>query len=300
MVKILIKEVKEKTKKKGKKFRLKLTIRNRNSLLKIIEKRVERGEKIRVYTPNPEMVVLGLKDQSFGKILNKGDYNLPDGAYLFWARWIEEERKALKKEKKKGMGLRERLRRSGFWLGVRGAFELHFRGLARQRLAGADFMVDLCRLANKRGWGVFLLGAAPGVAQKAGERLKRMIPGLKIEGCFAGDGSPQGDKETVGYIKKVAKNRKIHLLFVAYGMGKQERWIARNLPKIPVNLAMGVGGSFDYLVSVPRAPLWMRERGLEWLYRLIRQPWRLRRQLLLFRFIRAVLKGRIELVWCSL
>jgi len=83
----------------------------------------------------------------------------------------------------------------------------------------------------------------------------------------------------------------VDILFVAYGFPKQEEWIAKNLPKLPVKAAMGVGGAFDYISgNVSRAPFFVRAIGLEWLFRLIRQPWRIKRQLRLATFILLVIK----------
>ena len=92
-----------------------------------------------------------------------------------------------------------------------------------------------------------------------------------------------------------AKIPPLDLLFVALGHIKQEKWIAANLDKIPVHLAMGVGGAFDYLSGrVPRAPKWMRDLGFEWLFRLIMQPWRIKRQLALGQYIRYLLAEYIS------
>ena len=136
-----------------------------------------------------------------------------------------------------------------------------------------------------------------GVEASIRERKRGLAPNDRLSfgpnwAAFAGDGSPAGDKQTLAAIKKAAQKLggPIDLLFVAYGMKKQEAWIQRNLPKLPVKLAIGVGGAFDYLAGVvPRAPCRWRQMGLEWLYRLIRQPWRWRRQLNLIHFIRLVL-----------
>ena len=85
------------------------------------------------------------------------------------------------------------------------------------------------------------------------------------------------------------------ILFVAFGFPKQEQWIAENLDKIPVKVAMGVGGAFDYISgNVPRSPVFIRKLGLEWLFRLIIQPWRLKRQLALFKFIYLVLREKLK------
>ena len=110
-------------------------------------------------------------------------------------------------------------------------------------------------------------------------------------GTFIGDGSPKGDKETIRAIEEASKGEEIDLLFAAYGHGKQERWIKRNLKKIPVKVAMGVGGAFDFVAGeIPRAPKLIQQLGLEWLFRLVKQPWRIRRQILLLPFIALVFK----------
>ena len=91
---------------------------------------------------------------------------------------------------------------------------------------------------------------------------------------------------------------RVDVLFVALGMVKQERWIYNNREKLKdsgVRLAMGVGGAFDYISgAVPRAPKFMRDAGLEWLFRLLVQPWRLKRQLALLEFVTMVMRGRKE------
>ena len=83
------------------------------------------------------------------------------------------------------------------------------------------------------------------------------------------------------------------ILFVAYGAPEQDKWIARNSPRLKVSMAMGVGGAFDFIAGVvPRAPLWMRNLGIEWLYRLYLQPWRIKRMMRLPRFVLKVLMSK--------
>jgi N-acetylglucosaminyldiphosphoundecaprenol N-acetyl-beta-D-mannosaminyltransferase len=92
------------------------------------------------------------------------------------------------------------------------------------------------------------------------------------------------------------KDRHIDILFVAFGFPKQELWMREHVGKIPVTVMMGVGGAFDYFSGeVPRAPAFLRRVGLEWLYRLIRQPWRVRRQTALLDFALLVLRKRLNL-----
>ena len=90
------------------------------------------------------------------------------------------------------------------------------------------------------------------------------------------------------------KSKKVDILFVAFGSPKQEIWIADNLNKIPAKVVVGVGGSFDFISGkVPRAPKFVRNLGLEWLFRLIIQPWRIKRQLSLLEFIYLVIREKL-------
>lgn len=94
---------------------------------------------------------------------------------------------------------------------------------------------------------------------------------------------------------KQFSNLAIDILFVAFGAPKQEMWISKNLNKIPVKIAIGVGGAFDYISGKTlRAPGFIRNIGLEWLFRLIAQPWRIKRQLALLEFIWLVIKEKLK------
>jgi N-acetylglucosaminyldiphosphoundecaprenol N-acetyl-beta-D-mannosaminyltransferase len=147
----------------------------------------------------------------------------------------------------------------------------------RQPVTGVDLIPPLAALCARRHFRLFLLGAAPGVATELASRLRAGQPGLEVT---AHSGSPDSasDAETLALIQ----SHKPHVLLVAYGAPKQEMWIDRMSDRLGVPVAIGVGGSFDYLTGrVPRAPAWMRRAGLEWLFRLVRQPWRLRRMAVL-------------------
>jgi len=148
-----------------------------------------------------------------------------------------------------------------------------------ERLSGTDLMLGLCKEAAKKNWRVFLLGSREEVVKKTAAILNaRYSSGFK-------DITKQTDKENQEIIKKI-NSFKPNLLFVAYGAPYQEKWLAKNLPKLKVNVGMGVGGAFDYISGkIKRAPQWVQNSGLEWLWRLIHQPWRLKRQLALLKFI---------------
>jgi N-acetylglucosaminyldiphosphoundecaprenol N-acetyl-beta-D-mannosaminyltransferase len=155
-----------------------------------------------------------------------------------------------------------------------------------ERVTGSDGVPLIAERAAREGWSLFLLGAGEGVAQRAADALVRRYPGLKIAGVYSG--SPAGNEEADIVARVNASGADI--LFVAYGAPEQDKWIARNLPRLRVTMAMGVGGAFDFIAGVvPRAPETMRRLGLEWLYRLYLQPWRFRRMLRLPRFVLAVL-----------
>jgi len=155
-----------------------------------------------------------------------------------------------------------------------------------ERVTGVDMLVDL----SKQGYRLYLLGAAPGVAEAAGERLQVLAPGLQIAGAYAGSPALAEEDEIIERVRVAQAD----VLCVAYGAPAQDVWIRRNLARLPVAVAMGVGGSFDFLTGrQQRAPRMMQKLGLEWLYRLYREPWRWRRMLALPKFaIKVVLKGR--------
>jgi N-acetylglucosaminyldiphosphoundecaprenol N-acetyl-beta-D-mannosaminyltransferase len=144
-------------------------------------------------------------------------------------------------------------------------------------VTGVDLMPPLAALCARRQFRLFLLGAAPGVAAALATHLRSSVPDLDVA-AHSGSPDPSSDAETLGLIS----NYKPHVLLVAYGHPAQELWIDRLSDRLDAAVAIGVGGAFDYLTGrVPRAPAWMRRAGLEWLFRLVRQPWRIRRMAVL-------------------
>ena len=174
----------------------------------------------------------------------------------------------------------------------------------KERIAGVDFMEELCKRAVDYPITVGFLGGRLGVAEKTAECLKSSYPWLNV--VFVGQewGRNGYILERRSKIKDLPAGRQgqsskirteeIDILFVAFGHPKQEEWIAENLHKLPVKVAMGVGGAFDYISGeVKRAPFLVRAMGFEWLYRLVKEPWRWRRQLSLPVFVWLVI---LELV----
>lgn len=142
-----------------------------------------------------------------------------------------------------------------------------------ERVTGTDVMIELCK--SPHCGRVFLLGAETGIAEDAAKKLKAENPSLDIGGTFAGSPSETEEQDIINRIARSGAT----MLFVAFGAPKQELWIARNLSKMPnVRIAMGVGGAFDFIAGVrKRAPLFLRNIGLEWLWRLAQQPSRAKR-----------------------
>ncbi|MYE26053.1 MAG: WecB/TagA/CpsF family glycosyltransferase, partial [Chloroflexi bacterium] len=205
-----------------------------------------------VCTVNPEFIIVARRDPIFFNILNRAAICVPDGVGLLWA-------------------------------------SRHLGAPLPERVTGSDGVPLIARHAAEKGWKIFFLGAGEGIAERAAGILKAQHQQLIISGAYGGSPAEREEDEIVAMINASGAD----ILLVAFGAPKQDKWIARNLPRLEVAMAMGVGGSFDFIAGVvPRAPQWMRDRGLEWLYRLLRQPWRLRRMLRLPRFVIAVLRQK--------
>ncbi len=217
-----------------------------------IETFIENGRPHQVVTVNPEFVMAAQSDAQFFQVLKEADLSLPDGVGLLWAaRFL-------------GTPLSE-------------------------RLAGVDTVRRIASLAAERGYRLFLLGAAEGLAEETAMRLEEESPGLKVAGTYAGSPDPKEEEEIVEMIRAARP----HVLLVAYGAPQQDLWIHRHLGRLEVPVAMGVGGSFDFISGrAKRAPGWMQRLGLEWFHRLLHEPWRWRRMLALPKFVWLVIRSR--------
>jgi len=162
-----------------------------------------------------------------------------------------------------------------------------------ERVSGVDLMEKICQRAAERGYAIYLLGAEPGVAEKAAESLQSRYGGLRIVGTHHGYFTPE---EEPGVVREIA-GAQPDILFVAFGAPKQEKWMRQHLDELQAPVAIGVGGSLDVFAGrVPRAPQWIQRAGLEWLYRVLRQPSRLPRAWtvprLIWMTLRETLRGR--------
>ena len=162
-------------------------------------------------------------------------------------------------------------------------------GNITSRITGIDSMNMLCSLANEEKYRIFLYGAKEEVVSKASKILKEKYPNMEVAGYISGY-----ERDIDKIIKKI-NSAKPNILFVALGSPKQENFITNNINALDCNIFQGVGGSFDVISgNVKRAPMWMQKCGLEWLYRLIKEPKRIFRQLKLFGFIFVALFERRE------
>lgn len=218
--------------------------------LDLIHKYVRSGGCHRIVTPNPEFAMAARRDAAFLEALNGSSLAIPDGIGLILAARLA------------GYRIREHVR-------------------------GTDLVHRTAALCAREGYRMFLLGAAPGVAEAAAARLVEENPGLLVAGCYAGSHQPEHDEETVAAVRRAGR---VDVLLVAYGGRAQEMWLARNQARLGIPCGMGVGGVFNFLSGrSKRAPLWIRQLELEWLHRLVTEPWRWRRQLALPAFAATVL-----------
>ncbi len=208
------------------------------------------GGPHQVVTPNPELVLAARRDHDFRAAIEAADLVTCDGVGLRWA---------------------------GRLLGQP----------IRAVIPGSRLIERMAERGAPRGERWFLLGAAEGVAAEAGRVLARRYPGLVIAGHHAGSPDPAEAEEICRRIEAAAP---LDALFVAYGSPAQELWIARHQPGLRIPVAIGVGGSFNFLAGRSRVPpRWVERAGLIWLFRLLTEPWRWRRQLGLVRFVLLVL-----------
>ncbi len=205
-----------------------------------------------IITLNAEILYNARRLPEFKEIIEKADLVTPDGSGIVWAA------------KKLGEPLKE-------------------------RVTGIDLMTEICRQAAPNSWPVYLLGGRPGIAQAAAENLEKLFPGIEIAGFRDGYFNPEEESSVVEEIN--ASGAKI--LFAALGAPKQEFWLNSQKNTLNAKVLMGVGGSLDVLSGqVKRAPLIFQKLGIEWLWRLLLQPWRIKRALVLPKFMLAVIKSR--------
>lgn len=205
-----------------------------------------------VCTPNPEIVMEAQSDRELFNILHEADLVVPDGVGVVWASKYSQ------------IPLKE-------------------------RVAGYDLTQNLFQKLAQTEHTFYFFGGAPGVAAGAARAMAKAYPGLKIVGVHNGYFDEAEEKKIIYDIKKTSPS----ILLVGLGAPKQEKWIYENMRLFGARLSIGVGGCFDVMAgTVKRAPKLFQKLGLEWFYRLISQPTRMKRMMRLPVFVCTVLKNR--------
>jgi len=225
-------------------------------IISIIERELRYSDDVKtIFAVNPEKVMLAQKDPEFFSILKEADFLIPDGI---------------------GIVL-------GFWL---------IWGERISRITGIMLMDRILDLAAKKKFRVFIFGSERHVNKMASESILNRYPYLELVGTQHG----YIPREKYGSLIEKINSLKTDILFVGLGSPKQEKWICQYKKFLKAKLCMGIGGSLDVISRrIPGTPFWLKKVGLEWFYRLIMQPSRLKRQIVLPKFALAILKKRFAL-----
>ena len=207
-----------------------------------IARLVEEKKKSYVVAINVDVVMKIEKDEYLRKITDNADLTLVDGKPLVWiAKWHKHPVKA--------------------------------------KISGSDLVPELCRAAAEKGYSIFIIGGAEGVAEKAKENLERDLPGIRIVGTYAPPYGFEKDEAELEKINQVISTAHPDLVIACFGCPKQEKWIYENYLKYDGTVSICAGATVDFLAgNINRAPQWMSEHGLEWFYRFSQEPKRLFRR----------------------
>lgn len=213
---------------------------------------IESRKPHQVITANPIMVMTAMESQPYMSLMKQAELVVPDGAGVVWA--------------------------AGY-----------VHNPVKERVPGIEIMQELLRLAEERQWGVYLLGASPEVIGAAADKIRQQHPKLRLVGVRDGYFGADQDQAVIEGIQLAAPD----LLFVGRSADKQEPWIAEHKDALGVPVMMGVGGSFDVLSGkLKRAPKMFRQLRIEWLYRLLQEPYRYKRMLVLPKFALKVIREK--------
>ncbi len=228
-------------------------------ILEKIKKYLYQGKDfVHIVSVNPENIVIAQENKEFKKVINTAQIKIRDGVGIVLAGKI---------------------------LGIP----------VGERVTGVDLMKELIAIASKMSLRVLLIGGKPNLANTLANCYQQAYPQAKFVGFEAIKNIKKIDPDEERKLFSIVSALKPHLVFVAFGSPDQELWLERHKDKFEGSVCMGVGGAFDYLSGrVPRAPVFMRNLGFEWLFRLVNQPWRWRRQLRLVKFLWLVARERIK------
>lgn len=227
---------------------------SRNDILEKIKKYISSPRGFfHIVSLNPENMVLTKENDNFKKVVETAQIKLVDGVgVVLAARWLNIP--------------------------------------IGQKMTGVELMEELVKMANVLRLRVLLIGARSNLALKLAECYSQKYAQAKFKGLYGIQNIKKPRQVEEKAIFSIVRHYKPHILLVSFGSPYQELWLARHKKQFSKIVAVGVGGAFDYLGGkVARAPKPIRDFGFEWLFRLIREPWRLKRQLRLIKFIRLIL-----------
>ncbi|MGG2197682.1 MULTISPECIES: WecB/TagA/CpsF family glycosyltransferase [Paenibacillus] len=225
---------------------------NMKETVAYLTKIIETGKPHQIITANPIMVMTALEDPRYMTMMKQAELVVPDGAGVVWA--------------------------AGY-----------VGNPVAERVAGYDLMHELMKLGETRGWKVYMVGASPDIIEAAANRLKQLYPALQLVGFRDGYFGEKEDSRVIEAIRALSPD----ILLVGRSADKQEPWIAQHKEELGVPVIMGVGGSFDVLSGkLKRAPVFFQKLRLEWFYRLLQEPWRYKRMLVLPKFALKVIREK--------
>jgi len=249
---------------------VKIDSTQRTKVLRFVRDKVSSGTKFFITTPNPEIIVKAQDDRELKDILNSADISLPDGIGVAQAKTF------LELPNPKNL-----IRRSltlfvqGLGVGFLTIFDKKRITASLEIIIGRNMFMELITLANKKSWRVYFLGGERGEAVGAKKELEKSYKKIKIKALpgpiLNEDGRPLSKYETKKEMEVASSINKFnpHLLFVAFGAPKQEKWVYRWLKQLKVGGVMVVGGTFKYISGKAKLPpSWIENAGLEWLWRL--------------------------------
>lgn len=212
--------------------------------LQEIDRLIQENKNAYVVTPNVDHIVQLERGGELCEVYKNADLILADGKPLIWiSKW--------------------------------------YKTPIKQKISGSDLFPLLCKMAAKRNYKMFFLGAAEGVAAKAAENLKKRYEGLQVVGTYSPPIGFEKDEEEMTKIEEIIKDAKPHILIVGLGCPKQELFILHNKDKLGVPISLGLGASLDFEAgNIKRAPKWMANHGLEWLFRITQDPKRMAKRYL--------------------
>lgn len=250
---------------------MRVTALNRSALLSAVQTRLHNHIPTRIVTPYSEFLFRAMHDSAFRDTLNSADFALPDGVGILWASTFLSTPLTA---------------RTAFGTWVQAIGQMVWTGativLCPSRIAqiipevisGSDFVFDLCKLAVQEQAPIFIAGGFGEVPKKTAQILQERFPGLKIAGTsnvFVDTITGPAAQSLVETIR----TSQARMLFLALGPYKQELFMMHHWESLQVDLAIGLGGTFDYITGKSRlAPDWLQKLGLEWLFRLIAEPYR--------------------------